>query len=115
MENVRVIIKDNRSGSVEEIDDYKDGIEPGPQNPDAPRHVWVKPSHPWDEDYTITVIGSQFRSVQETVLRSVKQDVQFAAQITVDPKKKPVVACRDSLLPEAYSMWPRRQRELQAP
>ena len=104
LENVRVIIKDNKSGSVEEIDDYKNGIEPGPQNPDAPRYVWVKPSHPWDEDYTITVTGSQFRSVQETVLRSVKQDVQFAAQITVDPKKKPVVRCRDSLLPEAYSV-----------
>ncbi len=104
LENVRVIIKDNKSGSVEEIDDYKNGIEPGPQNPDAPRYIWVKPSHPWDEDYTITVTGSRFRSVQETVLRSVKQDVQFATQITVDPNKKPVVRCRDSLLPEAYSL-----------
>ncbi len=104
LENVTIIIKDNKSGSVQEIDDYKNGIEPGPQNPDAPRYIWVKPSHPWDEDYTITVAGSRFRSVQETVLRSVKQDVQFAAQITVDPKKKPVVRCRDSLLPEAYPL-----------
>jgi hypothetical protein len=104
LENIKVIIKDNKSGSVEEIDDYKDGIEPGPQNPDAPRYIWVKPSHPWDEDYTITVTGSRFRSVQETVLRSVKQDIQFAVQITVDPKKKPVVSCRDGLLPETYSL-----------
>jgi hypothetical protein len=104
LENVTIIIKDNKSGSVEEIDDYKNGIEPGPQNPDAPRYIWVKPSHPWDEDYTITVTGSRFRSVQETVLRSVKQDVQFATQITVNPNKKPAVRCRDSLLPEAYSL-----------
>jgi hypothetical protein len=104
LENVTIIIKDNKSGSVEEIDDYKNGIEPGPQNPDAPRYIWVKPSHPWDEDYTITVTGSRFRSVQETVLRSVKQEVQFAAQITVDPEKKPVMRCRDSLLPETYSL-----------
>jgi hypothetical protein len=104
LEDVRIVIKDNKSGSVEEIDDYKTGIEPGPQNPDAPRYIWVKPSHPWDEDYTITVTGLKFHSVQETVLRSVKQDVQFAAQITIDPKEKPVVICRDSLLPEAYAL-----------
>jgi hypothetical protein len=103
LENIKVIIKDNKSGSVEEIDDYKNGIGPGPQNPDAPRYIWVKPSHPWDENYTITVTGSRFRSVQETVLRSAKQDVRFAVQITVDPKKKPVVSCRDSLVPEVYS------------
>jgi len=87
LESVRVIIRDNKSGSVEEIDDFKNGIEPGPQNPDAPRYVWLKPSQPWDEDYTITVTGLRFRSVQETVLRSVKQDVQFAAQITIIRKR----------------------------
>jgi hypothetical protein len=103
LQNVKIVIKDNRSGNVLVNDDFKTGIEPGPQNPDAPRYIWVKPSRPWDEDYTITVTGSQFHSVQETVLRSVKQDVQFTAQITVGTKKKPVLSCRDSLLPEAYS------------
>ena len=104
LQNVKIIIKDNKSGAIQEIDDYKTGIEPGPQNMDAPRYIWVKPSHPWDEDYTIAVTGANYRSVQETVLRSTSQNVQFAVRITVDPKKKPVVICRDGLLPEAYSL-----------
>jgi hypothetical protein len=104
LQNIKIIIKDNRNGAVLENDDYKTGIDPGPQNPDAPRYIWVKPSHPWDEDYTITVTGTKFRSVQETVLRSAGHNVQFAARITVDPKKRPVVSCRDGLLPEAYSL-----------
>ena len=91
LENVTIIIKDNKSGTVEEIDDYKNGIEPGPQNPDAPRYIWVKPSHPWDEDYTITVTGSRFRSVQETVLRSVKQKCAIRA------RKSPSGSLRRSL------------------
>ena len=104
LQNVKIVIKDNKSGAVMEDDDFKTGIEPGPQNLDAPRYIWVKPSHPWDEDYTITVTGTKFRSVQETVLRSVDRSLQFAARITVDPKKKPVASCRDSQLPEAYSL-----------
>jgi len=104
VQNVKIVIKDNRSGTIQENDDYKAGVEPGAQNPDAPRYIWVKPSHPWDEDYTITVTGTKFRSVQETVLRSTSQNVQFAVRITVDPKKKPAVSCRDSLLPEAYPL-----------
>lgn len=104
LQNVEIVIKDNGSGAVIVNDDYKNGIEPGPQNPDAPRYIWVKPSHPWDEDYTITVTGTKFRSVQEMVLRSTRQRTQFAVRITVDPNKKPVVTCRDSLLPETYSL-----------
>jgi hypothetical protein len=104
LENVRVIIKDNRSDSIEQIDDYKNGIEPGPQNPDAPRYIWVKPSHPWDENYTVTITGTKFRSVQETVLRSAKKNAQFAVQITIDQERTPVMSCRDSSLPESYSL-----------
>jgi hypothetical protein len=104
LQNIKIIIKDNKSGAVLENNDYKIGIEPGPQNPDAPRYIWVKPSHPWDEDYTITITGTKFRSVQETVLRSTSHDVSFAVRITLDPKKKPVASCRDDLLPETYSL-----------
>ena len=104
IQNVKIIIKDNASGAAVENDDYRTGIEPGPQNPDAPRYIWVKPSHPWDEDYTITVTGTKFRSVQETVLRSTGHDVQFAVRITLDSMKRPVVTCRDSRLPETYSL-----------
>jgi hypothetical protein len=103
-QNVKIVIKDNQSGTVQESDDYKAGIEPGPQNSDAPRYIWVKPSRPWDENYTITVTATKFRSIQETVLRSVQQNMQFAARITVDPQEKTVVNCRDSLLPEAYAL-----------
>jgi hypothetical protein len=104
MQNIKIIIKDNKSGAVLEDNDYRTGIEPGPQNPDAPRYIWVKPSHPWDEDYTIIITGTKFRSVQETVLRSTSHDVSFAVRIILDAKKKPVASCRDDLLPETYSL-----------
>jgi len=104
IQNVRIIVKDNKSGAVQENDDFKTGIDPGPQNPDAPRYIWVTPSHPWDEDYTITITGTKFRSVQEIVLRSAKQNAQFALQVTVDPGTKPVLKCRDPLLPDTYSL-----------
>jgi hypothetical protein len=104
LQNIRIIIRDNKSGSVQENDDFKTGIEPGPQNLDAPLYVWVKPSHPWDEDYTITITGTKFRSVQQMVLRSAKQSAQFALQVTVDPRTKPVMNCRDHLLPDTYSL-----------
>jgi hypothetical protein len=103
LQNVEIVVKDNKSGSVLESD-YKAGIDPGPQNQDAPRYIWVRPSHPWDEDYTITVTGTKFHSVQETVLRSNGKDIEFAVRITIDPSKEPVVSCRDALLPEAYSL-----------
>jgi hypothetical protein len=109
LQNIKIIIKDNKSGSVRNFDDYRNGIEPGPQNPDAPRYIWVKPSHPWDEDYTVTITGTKYRSVQEMVIRSIKQSVQFAVQITVDPKKRPLVNCRDDLLPETSPLGTRSQ------
>jgi hypothetical protein len=104
LEDITIIVKDNKSGYIEEVDSFKSGIEPGPQNADAPRYIWFKPSHPWDEDYAITVTGSHFRSVQEIVLRGTKQGLQFAMQITVDANKRAVVKCRDKLLPETYSL-----------
>jgi hypothetical protein len=104
LEDITITVKDNKSGYVEEVDKFKGGIEPGLQNPDAPRYIWIKPSHPWDEEYTITVTGSHFRSTQEIVLRSTKQGLQFAMQVTVDASKRPVVKCRDELLLETYSL-----------
>jgi hypothetical protein len=104
LQNINIVIKDNKSGAILENDDYRTGIEPGPQNPDAPRYIWVKPSRPWDEDYTITVTGTKFHSVQETVLRSNGQHLLFAVGITVGSKKKTVASCRDSALPESYAL-----------
>lgn len=103
LQNIKIVIKDNKSGSVLEKE-YDTQIEPGPQDPDAPRYVWVKPSHPWDEDYTITVVGTNFRSVQEMVLHSSGQDIQFAIRITIDSRSRPVMACRDGQLPQAFSL-----------
>jgi len=102
LKNLHIRIKDNRSGNIQENNDFKDGIEPGPQNPDAPNYIWVKPSHPWDEDYTITVTGTEFHSVQDIVFRSVQKTGQFAMQVTIEPGGRPVMSCRDSLIPEAY-------------
>jgi hypothetical protein len=103
LQNVKIAIKDNNSGSVLEKD-FETEIEPGPQDPDAPRYVWVKPSHPWDEDYTVTVTGTKFRSVQEIVLRSTGQNIQFAVGITTDSRRNPVMACRDRQLPQTVSL-----------
>jgi len=104
LQNLQIIIKDNGSGAVLESNDYKSGIEPGPQNPDAPRYIWLKPSHPWDEDYTITISGTNYHSVQETVLRSKNKNVELAVRITLDSMKDPVASCRDSTLPESISL-----------
>jgi hypothetical protein len=104
LQNVEIVLKDNGSGAVLENHDFKTGIDPGPQDPDSSRYIWVKPSRPWDEDYTITVTATKFRSVQEIVLRSSGQNVQLATQIIVDPKQKPVLRCRDSSLPDSYSL-----------
>ena len=104
LQNVKIVVKDNKNGNVIENDDFKTGIEPGSQNPDAPRYIWVKPFRPWDEDYTITVTGTKFRSVQELVLGSDGDNVHLAAQVKIDPDNKPVASCRDSLLPDSYSL-----------
>jgi hypothetical protein len=104
LRNVKIFIKDNNNGTVQESDDFKDGFEAGMPSPDSPRYVWVKPSRPWDEDYTITVTGTRFHSVQEMVLRNVGQGLQSAVRIELDSARKPVVDCRDRLLPDAYSL-----------
>lgn len=100
LQNVEIVIKDNTSGVVQK-ESYPE-IEPGPQNPDAPRYIWVKPSHAWDEAYSIAVTGSKFHSVQETVLRSSNGQLQSAIEIKIDRRKRPVLNCRDRLLPESY-------------
>jgi hypothetical protein len=102
LQNIEISIKDNRSGIVQSAN-YPE-IDPGPQNPDAVRYLWVKPSHPWDEDYTITAAGKKYHSVQQMVLRSAKQKMQFAVQIIADQKKKPVLSCRDNLIPDSYAL-----------
>lgn len=104
LQNVKIVIKDNKSGNVQESNDFGSGIEPGPQNPDAPRYIWVIPSHPWDEDYTITVTATGLHSIQETILRSANKSVQFAVRIAFDPTKKPLATCRDASLSQAYSL-----------
>jgi hypothetical protein len=104
LQNVKVVIKDNKSGVVLEDEDFRAGIEPGPQDPDAPRYIWVKPSRPWDEDYTITFTAMKFHSVQNIVLRGTGKTAQLATQVTLSPKRKPVASCRDSLLPETLSL-----------
>jgi hypothetical protein len=54
LHDVEIVIKDNKSGAVLENHNYETGIEPGLQNPDAPRYIWVTPSRPWDEDLSRT-------------------------------------------------------------
>jgi hypothetical protein len=104
LQNVRIVVKDNRSGTIVDTGDIKTTIEPGPQDSDAPLYFWVTPSRPWDESYTVTVIATKFHSVQETVLRSDGQNLNVATRITVAPSNRVVATCRDPGLPEAYPL-----------
>lgn len=104
IQNVKIVVKDNKSGEVQENDDFRSGIEPGPQDPDAPRYIWIKPSHPWDEDYTITVTGTKFRLVQQIALRTANKKAQLGVEIRIGEETKPLIKCRDDLLPVNYSL-----------
>jgi hypothetical protein len=102
VQNVEIVVKDNASGALQ-MERYPE-IEPGTQDPNAPRYIWVKPSHPWDETYSIVVAGRKFHSVQDMVLRSGKGQLQSAIEIKVDGRKEQVLSCRDSLLPASYAL-----------
>jgi hypothetical protein len=104
LQNLHIVIKDETSGIVQENDEFRAGIEPGPQNPDAPQYIWVKPSRPWHESYSIIVTGTNYRSQQETILAGAKKDAGYAVKIILDSKSKPVVECRDQLVPEGYPL-----------
>jgi hypothetical protein len=101
--NIEVTLRDNRSGSIQR-QEYSE-IDPGPQNPLAPRYFWFTPSTPWDEDYTVTITSAKKSKVtQRLVVRSTQHVIQFAADVRLDGRSAPLRECRDSLLPESYEL-----------
>lgn len=103
LSNVEISIRDNKAGTVQR-EKFAE-IDSGPQNPLAPRYIWLKPSTPWDEDYTVTVTSSKKpRAIQRLIVRGTHRLVQFATDISVDGKSTPVIECRDPLLPTSYDL-----------
>jgi hypothetical protein len=103
LQNVEVTLLDNKGGTVH-VEKYPD-VDPEPQNPLDPRYFWITPSSPWDEDYTITVTAFKNpKVVQHMVVRSTRHVLQFAIEVNMDGKKRPLLRCRDHLLPDSYSL-----------
>ncbi len=101
--NIEIALRDNKSTTIqlERISE----IDAGPQNPLAPHYFWFTPSTPWDEDYTVTITSSKKpKVIQRLVVRSTQHVLQFAVDVRVDGKSKPVLECRDHLLPSSYQL-----------
>jgi len=104
LQRLEASIRDNSTEAVQ-VEKLGD-IEAGPQNPDAPRYVWVKPTHPWAEDYSVTVRGKGFQSAQRITLRSAKHALQLAMQINIGNNAKPTVSCLDGFARTASDRLP---------
>jgi len=100
LHNVRISLRDNRSGqrqtnSYPEVDPHPQSMEP---------YIWVSPSSPWDEDYSVTVDTAESSSSQHLVLRSVAGQPRLGAEIAVGSEKRPIAQCRDAELPAEYAI-----------
>jgi hypothetical protein len=98
--NVQTTLKDNKSGQT--YSQTYPEIDPGPRSADV--FFWFVPSSPWDEDYTVTVATRESHSSQRLIARSTQHQFQFAMQITIDDERNPALSCRDTLLPESYTL-----------
>jgi hypothetical protein len=105
LDNVTVALLDNKSGiAPAQIEKYPE-IAPGTENPLAPRYFWFRPSTPWDEDYTIRITSTRNPMVtQRMILRGTHHLLQFAVEVTLAGSAKPVLMCRDRLMPESYGL-----------
>lgn len=99
--NVEVELRDNKSG-VAQVAKFAE-IDATRSNLITPQYFWFAPSTPWDEDYTITIASSgNPQGVQHLIVRSTHKVLQYAVQVSVDGLSRPVIQCRDSLLPTSY-------------
>jgi hypothetical protein len=76
--------------------------EVGQDTPLSPKYFWWQPSHPWDEDYTISVTTGDNRIVQHLLVRTARGKLQFASEVELNGKL--VSRCRDPLLPYWYTV-----------
>jgi hypothetical protein len=105
LDNVTVALLDNKSGTAPARIEKYPQIAPGTENPLAPRYLWFKPSTPWDEDYTIRITSTGNPPVtQRMILRGTHHTLQFAVDVTLGGSPKPILMCRDRLMPESYGL-----------
>jgi hypothetical protein len=105
LDNVTVALLDNKSGTAPARIEKYSQIAPGTENPLAPRYLWFKPSTPWDEDYTIRITSTGNPPVtQRMILRGTHHTLQFAVEVTLAGSPKPMLMCRDRLMPESYGL-----------
>lgn len=101
--NVEIAVLDNKSGAIH-VEKYPE-VGARSQNRFSPRYFWIKPSVPWDEDYTVTITSSNNPPVtQRMIVRSTHHILQFAVEVAISDKPTPVLICRDAWLPKSYSL-----------
>jgi hypothetical protein len=76
--------------------------EIGPDTSLAPKYFWWEPSHPWDEDYTISITSGDNHIVQHLLARTSHGKLQFASEVELNGKS--VFRCRDPLIPYYYTV-----------
>jgi hypothetical protein len=103
LSNIEIGLRDNKSGAIQS-EKYSE-IDAGPQNPLTPHYFWFTPSTPWDEDYTATITTAKRpRVIQRLIVRSTHHLIQFATDVRMDGSSKPLLECRDPLLPPSYEL-----------
>jgi hypothetical protein len=103
LRNIEIGLRDNKSGAIQS-EKYSE-IDAGPQNPLTPHYFWFTPSTSWDEDYTATITTAKRpREIQRLIVRSTHHLIQFATDVRVDGSSRPLLECRDALLPASYDL-----------
>jgi hypothetical protein len=96
LNNVDVSLHDNKSGRG--ITTHYPEIDPGPQNPLAPRVVWWRPLKPGDENYGILIRAREGGFNEQVIVETAKGSRQMGWIVTVAGTKNILSECRDPLL-----------------
>jgi hypothetical protein len=104
--NVEITLRDDKSGNT--YSQTYSEIDPGLRSADT--HFWFTPSSRWDESYTATVATRDSHSYQKLIIRGTQKKIAFATEVTTDEEKRPILKCRDALLPVGYTLATAEQR-----
>jgi len=90
--NVEVILHDNRAQGQATSDhtEHYPEVDPGESDSQTaqPKHFWLAPSTPWDEDYTITFRAGEKSFVERIIVRGVSPPPTPGASINPPPAPK---------------------------
>jgi hypothetical protein len=103
--NVEIILHDNRAQGQATMDytEHYPEVDPGESESQTaqPKHFWLAPSTPWDEDYTITLRAGEKSFVERIIVRGVSPPATPGASVNPPPAPKVTPAQGDGpLAPE---------------